>query len=325
RARAVRAFSARDHTLNRRTALRPEVWLFLKGAMMGAADIVPGVSGGTIAFITGIYERLIAALRGFLPAFIELVKARDWKMFWQQADMTFLMVLLMGIISSVAALAKLISWLLVAYPIPLWSAFFGLIVASVFIVQASIRQRHVVLMLPFLMGAAIAFSLTLLSPVSLSPSLLNAFMSGVLAICAMILPGISGSFILVMLGSYGFILEAITSMNLSVLSIFALGCLVGLLSIAQLLGWAFEHFHDATLAFLTGVMVGALNKVWPWREVLSWRSNQQGDLVPEVERSVGPTYYEQVVGVDAQYGLAILCMVLAFTMVIAAERLARRI
>lgn len=300
--------------------MKANFWLFLKGVLMGAADIVPGVSGGTIAFITGIYERLIQAIRGFLPSLIQLLRDRDWRQFQVRSDLVFLLVLLAGILSSIAALARLVSWLLLHHPIPLWSAFFGLILASVVLVQGQIKRKTAPLLLPLMLGAFLAWWVTSLSPAALSPTLFNAFISGCLAICAMILPGISGSFILVMLGSYGFVLDAVTGMNVQVLGVFAMGCVVGLLSVAQVLGWAFERFHDVTLAFLTGVMIGALNKVWPWREVITERLNRHGERVPVLEKNVLPSYYEQLTGEGAQVMAALFAALVAVLLVLGIER-----
>ncbi len=295
-------------------------WLFLKGAMMGAADIVPGVSGGTIAFITGIYERLIQAIRMFLPALFQFLRDRNWQRFCAQADVAFLLVLFAGMLVSILLLARLISWLLLHHPIPIWSAFFGLILASVVLIQRHIKSKRCALLFPVFLGAVLAWWLTSLSPASMAPTLLNAFVSGGLAICAMILPGISGSFILVMLGSYAFILQSVVALDLPVLAVFAAGCLIGLLSVAQVLGWAFEKYHDVTLAFLTGVMVGALNKVWPWREVLTERLNRHGESVPVLEKNVLPSYYERLTGDDPQVFLALGAALAAALIVLFVER-----
>ncbi len=286
---------------------------------MGAADIVPGVSGGTIAFITGIYERLISAISGFLPALFDLLRERSWSRFVMRSDLYFLLTLMAGILCSIVLFARLISWLLLYYPIPLWSAFFGLILASVVVIQRYIRQRTWGQCVPLLCGLLLSWWITSMAPAAMAATPLNVFLSGALAICAMILPGISGSFILVMLGSYAFVLEAIIGFDFGVLLIFAAGCLLGLLSIAQLLHWAFREYHDFTLAFLTGVMLGALNKVWPWREVLSERINRHGESVPLMERNVLPSYYEQVGIGDSQWGLALCSMVLATVLVLAID------
>lgn len=285
-----------------------EYWVFVKGMLMGAADIVPGVSGGTVAFITGIYERLLNALKMLLPAFFTLVKKRDFKHFISETDLIFLVTLFAGILVSVASLAKVISHLMVNYPIPLWSSFFGLILASVYVVAKDVKRWTFTLVLCLLFGALVAWGITQLSPASIEKTSLTIFLSGMLAICAMVLPGISGSFILLILGSYSWVLGAIKNFEWTTLSLFMLGCLFGLLSIANLLSWAFEKYKDVTLAILTGFMLGAMVKVWPWREVLSYRENSEGLLMPLMEAPIFPSSYEILTGNDAQIVIAMICV-----------------
>jgi putative membrane protein len=304
--------------------VKVDFWLFLKGVLMGAADIVPGVSGGTIAFITGIYEHLLLSLQSIVPALIKLAKNRDISGFWEKINGTFLITLFSGILLSVLLFAKIIVYLLVNHPIPLWSFFFGLIVASVSIVGKQISEWNIRVFVTIVVGALIAYCLAQLSPASVEPNYLNAFLSGLIAICAMILPGISGSFILVMLGTYSFILGAIKDFDVMVLMIFSSGCLVGLLSIANLLVWAFSHFRNVTLALLTGFMIGALTKVWPWKEVLTYREDRHGQLTPLLEQNVWPVAYELINGVSAQIEVAVVCFLVAVFGVLFLEYFAGR-
>ncbi|MFT6264481.1 MAG: putative membrane protein [Oleiphilaceae bacterium] len=304
--------------------MKLDFWLFLKGVLMGAADIVPGVSGGTIAFITGIYERLLLSLQSILPALIELIKDRNFSCFWKTINGSFLITLFSGILLSVIIFAKLIAYLLVTHPVPLWSFFFGLIVASVAIIGKQISEWNIRLFISVVAGVLIAYCLTQLSPASVEHSYLNAFLSGLVAICAMILPGISGSFILVMLGTYSFILGAIKDFDMLVLMIFTSGCLIGLLSIANVLVWAFSHFRNVTLALLTGFMIGALTKVWPWKEVLTYREDRHGRLLPLLEQNVLPDTYELLNGVPAQIEMALVCFVGAVFGVLFLESFAGR-
>lgn len=293
--------------------------VFLRGIAMGAADIVPGVSGGTIAFITGIYFRLLAAI-GAIPAAIfgDLLKGRV-RNFWFRCDGTFLVTLLAGIVTSIATLASAISYLLTAFPILLWSFFFGLILASVWHVARQIKSPNWALLAPLLIGITFAWWITTLPAGQASPDGLVFFASGALAICAMILPGISGSFILVILGMYAPLLAAIKGAELAVLGLFAAGCLVGLLSIARVLTWAIHRYHDLVLALLTGFMVGALNKVWPWKETLSWRMNSSGQQVPLNEANISPLQYSDLTGEPSLWGLALLCAVIGFALVLVVE------
>lgn len=279
-------------------------FVFLRGMAMGAADIVPGVSGGTIAFITGIYFRLLEAINAVPGAiFGDLLRGKP-RAFWQACDGTFLASLLAGILVSVAAFASAISFLLVAYPILIWSFFFGLILASVWHVARQVRHYRIALLVPLVFGIAFAWWITTLSVGQLNPSALNFFAAGAVAICAMILPGISGSFILVIAGMYAPVLAAIKSFDIALLSLFMAGCLVGLLSVARLITWAFHKYHDPVLALLTGFMIGALNKVWPWKETLSWRTDSSGRQVPLNEVSISPGAFADVTGLDPQVAAA---------------------
>ncbi|MBL3558091.1 DUF368 domain-containing protein [Marinobacter sp. JB05H06] len=286
---------------------------------MGAADIVPGVSGGTIAFITGIYFRLLDAIGATPQAVFRHLPRGQFKALWLACDGTFLLSLLTGVIVSIATLASAISFILTEYPILIWSFFFGLIVASVWHVGRQVRHYVPSLVVPFLAGALFAWWVTTLPASELAPSSMIFFGAGALAICAMILPGISGSFILVILGMYVPVLEAIRALDLGTLVIFAGGCLLGLLSVARLITWAFRHFHDPVLALLTGFMVGALNKVWPWKETLTWRTNSAGEQVPLNEASISPLGYAEITGQDPQLLLAVFCAAVGLLLVLLVE------
>ncbi|WP_375177289.1 DUF368 domain-containing protein [Marinobacter mobilis] len=298
--------------------------IFVRGMAMGAADVVPGVSGGTIAFITGIYFRLLAAVNAVPVAIVtELFRGR-LREFWDRCDGTFLVCLLAGILTSVVTLASVITYVLAEFPVLIWSFFFGLIVASVWHVFRQVRQREWSLLLPVAAGAAFAWWITALPAGEVSPSALVFLASGALAICAMILPGISGSFILLIIGMYAPVLAAIKGGEIGMLALFAAGCVIGLLSIARVLTWAIHHHHDRVLAVLTGFMVGALNKVWPWKETLSWRVNSHGEQVPLVQNSISPMHYADLTGVPSQLMLAILCAFAGFALVLLIEWLGQR-
>lgn len=298
--------------------------VFLRGIAMGAADIVPGVSGGTIAFITGIYFRLLEAINAVPGAVFGHLFRGQFRAFWSACDGTFLVCLLAGILASIATLASAISYVLVAYPILIWSFFFGLIVASVWHVGRQVRRYKPALLIPLLSGVVIAWWITTLSASQVSPSALAFFGAGALAICAMILPGISGSFILVIIGMYAPVLAAIESVDIGILLLFMAGCVVGLLSIARLITWAFHHFHDLVLALLTGFMIGALNKVWPWKETLSWRVNSSGEEVPLNESSIWPWTFADQAGQDPKLLLAVLMALAGFGLVLLVEWIGSR-
>ncbi|MGO1461721.1 MAG: DUF368 domain-containing protein [Marinobacter sp.] len=300
------------------------VFVFLKGMAMGAADIVPGVSGGTIAFITGIYFRLLEAISAVPGAiFRELFRGR-FGTFWQACDGSFLSTLLVGIIASIVTLASAISFLLAEHPIPVWSFFFGLIVASVWHVGRQAKHYRATLIVPLVTGIAIAWWITTLSVGQLDPSALSFFAAGALAICAMILPGISGSFILVIIGMYVPVLAAIKSFEINFLLLFMAGCFVGLLSVARVITWAFHKHHDPVLALLTGFMIGALNKVWPWKETLSWRINSSGEQVPLSEASISPSVFSDITGQNPQIAMSIMMVIVGITLVLLIEWFGRR-
>lgn len=298
--------------------------VFVRGMAMGAADIVPGVSGGTIAFITGIYFRLLEAINAVPGAIAgELIRGR-LKAFWQACDGTFLACLLAGVVTSILTLASAISYALVEHPILIWSFFFGLIVASVWHVGRQVRRYSLSLCLPLVLGITLAWWITTLSGGQLSPSALAFFGAGALAICAMILPGISGSFILVIIGMYAPVLAAVKSADIGTLLLFVAGCLLGLLSVARVITWAFHHFHDLVLALLTGFMIGALNKVWPWKQTLSWRLNSAGEQVPLNESSISPFTFADVTGQDPQVLLAVTIAFGGFLLVLLVEWIGMR-
>lgn len=293
--------------------------VFLRGMAMGAADIVPGVSGGTIAFITGIYFRLLEAINQVPGAFVQQLLRGQVVGFWQRCDGTFLVCLLAGVLTSIATLASAISYALETYPILIWSFFFGLIVASVWHVGRQVRHYRWPLAVPLVLGIVLAWWITTLPAGQLGVSAPAFFGAGALAICAMILPGISGSFILVIIGMYAPVLDAIKSADVAVLLLFMAGCVLGLLSIARVITWAFNHFHDLVLALLTGFMIGALNKVWPWKQTLSWRTNSAGEQVPLNESSISPFAFSDLTGQDPQVLMAALIAVAGFGLVLVVE------
>lgn len=266
--------------------------LVLKGMGMGAADVVPGVSGGTIAFISGIYEELIDTLKSIDLNALKLLLSFKIKEFWTAVNGSFLAAVFAGIAISVLSLAKLLTYLLENHPVLLWSFFFGLILASALLVGRKIKKWSVGSFVALILGAIIAFYITIATPATTPTALWFVFLSGALAICAMILPGISGSFILLLLGQYRFILDSISALRADVLAVFLAGCAIGLLSFSRLLSWMFAKYHDLTVALLTGFMIGSLNKVWPWKTVLEYRLDRHGESVPFLEENVLPNAFE---------------------------------
>ena len=301
--------------------MKDKALLLLKGIAMGAADVVPGVSGGTIAFITGIYDELLEALSR-IPEAAWLVLQGQVKRAWQLANVNFLLILFSGVLLSVLSFARLITWLLETQPIALWSFFFGLIVVSCYLVGRDIERWQLNRWLAFAVGAIFAWWITVASPVSWGHDPLSLFAAGAIAICAMILPGISGSFILLLLGLYPTVLLAVKQLDLSVLSVFAAGCLFGLLAFARVLRAALQGFRDLTLALLTGIMFGSLSKVWPWKNTLSWRIDRHGVEVPLLQENVSPWQFSSLFQVDAQLIPALLLTIFGIVLVLGIERYA---
>ncbi|WP_010520119.1 DUF368 domain-containing protein [Croceivirga radicis] len=295
------------------------LWVTLKGMAMGAADVVPGVSGGTIAFITGIYEELINAINSIDFSLFREIKENGIKAAWNKINGNFLLALFIGIFISVLSLAKLLTWLLENQPILLWSFFFGLVVASIFLVGKEIKKWSALTVIILIVGAALAFYITKLPPNENVDSYPFLFLSGALAICAMILPGISGAFILVLLGSYKTILDAVHQRDFAIIATVGAGAIFGLLSFARLLKWMFKNYRNTTLALLTGFILGSLNKIWPWKVVLETKVFDD-KVIPVNEVSISPFNYEG----DPKLILALVLAILGFSAIFILEKLAAR-
>ena len=291
----------------------------LKGMAMGAADVVPGVSGGTIAFISGIYEELITSLNNIDLQLFKTWRHEGFKAAWNRINGNFLLALFIGIAISVLTLAQLISWLLDNEPILVWSFFFGLVSASIIFVAKTIERWTAGTVLAFILGAVLAYLITIIPAGSNSESLPFLFLSGALAICAMILPGISGAFILVLLGSYKTILEAVNQRDMMIIATVGLGAVFGLLSFSKLLKWMFRKYKNLTLALLTGFMLGSLNKIWPWKRVVESREVEGKTLVVK-EVNISPF---EMAG-DNQLMAAIVLAILGFSVIFILEKAASK-
>lgn len=297
--------------------------VYLKGIAMGAADIVPGVSGGTIAFISGIYEELIDSIGAIGPKTLRILFREGVAAAWRSFNGTFLLTLVLGILTSVFTLSTLISGLLHSHPEMLWSFFFGLIVISAIHIGRQIRQWRSGEIIAIGLGTVIAYGITAIAPAQLPMTPLTVFIAGAIAICAMILPGISGSFILLLLGMYANILGAVKSLDLLILVIFAGGCLTGLLGFTRFLSWLLHHHHGPALALLTGFMIGSLNKVWPWKQTLIYTTSSHGDQIPLVQQNLMPAQYLASTGQDPQLWASIGLMVAGVVVVLVLEQLAK--
>lgn len=301
---------------------RNYLMLVLKGIGMGAADVIPGVSGGTIAFITGIYEELIGSIRSFdLTALRKLLRL-DLKGFWKHINGGFLFSVLAGIGISIFSLAKVMKYLLETHPIFVWSFFFGLIIASAWLVAREVKKWGVGTIVALIAGTAAAYMITVISPASTPDAWWFIMLSGAIAVCAMILPGISGAFILLLMGKYAYIIGAVSTFNIPVLLLFVVGAVVGIISFSHLLSWLLAKHHGMTVALLTGFMVGSLNKIWPWKQTLETYTDSHGVVQPLVERNILPGTFEQLNGQPAMLGWALFFMAAGFLLIWGIEKAA---
>ena len=297
--------------------------LYIKGMAMGAVDVVPGFSGGTVALILGIYDRLLSSLAALPQAILLFFRGRIRES-WQACNATFLLLVILGILSSVFTLAKAISYLMDAHPVPLWSFFFGLVLVSVWLVAREVRLWRWTRLVSFLLGLGLAIWVTMAAPLQLQAEPLTLFLAGAIAISAMILPGVSGSFMLVLMGLYPVVLGAVKNLDLGILIVFSAGCLVGMMSFAKLLSWLLSYMRDLTLAFLAGVILGSLGKVWPWKQTLTWQTNRHGESYPLLQENLLPDSFALITGQDPQLIFAVSLTVLAIVLVVGIEWLASR-
>ena len=286
--------------------------LTLKGMAMGAADVVPGVSGGTIAFIAGIYDKLINSIKSINMHSLKLLFTGKIAAFWKAVNGNFLFALLLGIAISVFSLAKLITYLLLNEPVLVWSFFFGLVLASTWFVTKDIKGWNWKTVAGFVGGAVIAYYITVATPAETSTNLMFIFLCGAIAICAMILPGISGSFILVLLGKYFYVMEAVKTLDLVVLGVFAFGAALGITSFSRVLSYALKNFRNITLSVLSGFMLGSLNKVWPWKEVEKLVSDGHEVMI---EHNIAP---------NTEVAEAVVLMLIGFILVYVLEKISAK-
>lgn len=298
---------------------------YFKGMAMGAADIVPGVSGGSIALIAGIYQELLDSFNSFKIHNLKLLGKLEVKAFYKAVNGSFLLSLLLGILTSIFALSSLITYLMSNHPIPLWSFFTGLILVSAFLILKDIKRWHLGVVLAVLIGTGIAYWVTNLPPTTTPNAIWFTFVSGAIAICAMILPGISGSFILLIMGQYEPILQAVNDRNFLKLIVFAAGCVVGILSFSRVVSWLLRKYHSATIGLLSGFMLGSVNELWPWKVVISWRTSSSGEQKPFLDENILPGDYLAQVGQEPQILAAILAFVFGIVLVLAIEWLASKL
>ncbi len=320
----------------------------LKGMAMGAADIVPGISGGTIAFITGIYEEFINSLKSLNLNVLKTLFKKGPVAFFHEINGGFLTCIILGILISAFSLTKLLAYLMNFHPVLLWSFFFGLIIASVFLIKKQISNWNVSVLGSLLLGIAIAYYVTIATPSQIPEGHIYLFFAGFLAIIAMILPGISGAFILLLLGAYPIIVNTMSDLLTSIfdlnmdgiilnglnLGVFGIGCVLGLLSFSRVLSWMFANHKNVTLSLLMGFMIGSLNKIWPWKTTISSRIAHAGsdheEVVPFIQENVLPGNYNILNDIEQglthvpvkepQLMFSITLMVIGFSLIWVLER-----
>ena len=299
--------------------------LALKGCAMGAADVVPGVSGGTIAFISGIYEELIDSIKSIDMQALKYLFSLKFGQFWKKINGNFLASVLCGIAISIFSLARLMIYLLNNHPIHIWSFFFGLIIASSILVSKEITRWKAGTIISLILGIAVAYIITVLTPSSTPDTWWFIMLSGAIAICAMILPGISGAFVLLLMGKYHFIMTAVGEFKIGILLLFAIGAVAGIISFSHFLSWLLKNHHNVTIALLTGFMVGSLNKVWPWKQVLETYEDSHGVAHPLVEANILPGTYETLNQADAYLWQAIAMCVVGFLLIYGIEAIGHKL
>ena len=292
---------------------------------MGIADVIPGISGGSIAFISGIYEELIGSIYSIDKTAGKLLIQFEFKSFWRKINGNFLLTITAGMLTSLILLSVLMQYLLKNHAIMVWSFLFGLIVMAVPLMLRKVQTWNVQTITSLLVGTGIMYLLTIVHPLQAPHNLFFIFISGVLSVCGLVIPGISGVSILMLFGQYQTIVTALNDTNTFVLVVFFFGCIVGVLSASRVIAWAWSYHQQITIALLTGFMIGALNKVWPWRKVLEYATNVKGDQIAVFDKSVLPWHFLSITEKDPQLFQAILMMALGVLVVVTIEKIAVRL
>jgi putative membrane protein len=296
--------------------------IVLVGVLMGAAEVVPGVSGGTIAFVSGFYERLVNGIARLTPfSLLELPKI-GFATWWKKYDLGFLFVLFGAMLVSILILARGVSYLLAEHPVGIWSFFFGLVLSSIFVVGRRLLPLSVESGLAFVVGVAVGMVVVRIIPFEAEISGFTLFAGGCIAVCAWILPGLSGSFLLLVLGLYQTVIAAIKNFELLTLGYLGLGCVVGLMCFSRILTVLLARFYDVTVALLVGFMLGSLTKIWPWKHTTSYQIKHDGGQIPVVQEPVLPGAYEQLTGGDPEVVLALAALVTGVFVIFLMDRFA---
>ncbi|MCD4680436.1 MAG: DUF368 domain-containing protein [Bacteroidales bacterium] len=304
--------------------MREYIYTVFKGIAMGAANVIPGVSGGTIALITGIFERLIDAIKSFNITAIKLLFKAKFKEFVIHTDLKFLISLFIGVFIAIVSLARLFDYLFENYPVYIWAYFFGLVLASVYFVGKTISKWTKSVIITFIIGAAIAILISVLSPASENRNFFYMILCGIASICSMILPGLSGSFILMLMGNYQLVaIDAINNADFTVLLPLIIGAVVGLLAFSHFLSWIFKKYRNETISILTGFILGSLSILWPWQNE-SYLKDILGNFVLKANGDKIVEHYEKYmpVGFNTEVILAIVFVIVGMISIWAIEKLA---
>lgn len=291
---------------------------------MGAADVVPGVSGGTIAFISGIYEELIDSLRTLDWTAVRVLLRDGLGPAWRHINGNFLLTVFCGIIVSILTLANVVNYSLENFPILVWAFFFGLVCASSVFIGRQLGAWSWREIVALLLGFALAWWVGEIKPAQLPSDWWVIMLAGSVAICAMILPGVSGSFILLILGLYTTIIDGLLAIDIGLIGSFVAGCVVGLLCFSHILSWLLHHYHKPTLALLTGFLLGSLNVIWPWKQILQTTIDRHGELIPVVQENLLPWQFFDATGRDPQVMLALLLALFGAILVFGLELFAKK-
>lgn len=299
--------------------------LFVKGMGMGAANVVPGVSGGTIALITGIFEKLIDSIKAFDIKAIKYFFSGQFTKFAQHINLDFLIAVFVGVFVSILSIAKLFGYLLDAYPVYIMAFFFGLIIASVYFVGKMIQKWNLPTLISFIIGTTIAILLTILKPAQENSSFIYLILCGVVATCSMILPGLSGSFVLILMGNYKLVMiDAVNDLNFTILIPVVIGAFLGLIVFSHFLSWLFKKYKDQTISLLTGFILGSLGVLWPWKVEIPALS-QNGDILLKKGEQIVSGYQWIVPNeISSEVGLAILFMLIGIAIIWSTETLASK-
>ena len=297
---------------------------FLKGMAVGIANIIPGVSGGTIALITGIFERLIDAIKSFDIKALKLLLSGNWKAFTEKTDFYFLLSLFTGVAGAIITLAKLFDYLFHHYPVYIWAYFFGLVLASVYYVGKTVEKWKTSVIISFLIGTAIAVAVSVINPAKENDSFIYLLLCGVVAVCSMILPGLSGSFVLILMGNYQLVaIRAINEMDFSVLIPVGIGAVVGLIAFSHVLSWVFKRYKDQTIAMLTGFILGSLSILWPWKEAVYLKNDAGEFIMKHGEKIVAKYTVVFPATINNEVILGFVFMVIGYMTIVLVERLAK--